>query len=178
MPSNILNKISEKLTGHDDHEQHHSSNSYQNQQTSRASDDNDFGDYQSGSNSRTRDHTTGGNGLGDHQRGAFAETSKNSGNSWDHVNSNMNSDGYNTNGAGMRSNDMGDYGQSGNSYRDSVNSSKQQKPASSYNDDEYGSSRTQGSSGRGMKDNLQSAANNQYVQQGINKGKDYISNNL
>lgn len=178
MPSNILNKISEKLTGHDDHEQHHSSNSYQNKQTNRASDDNDFGDYQSGSNTRSRGKMSGGDDLGEHQRGAFSETSQNSGKSWDHVNSNVNSNGYNTNSAGMRGNDIGSYGESDNSYRDSVNSTKQQKPTSSYQDDEYGSSRTQGSSGRGMADKMQSAANNQYVQQGINKGKDYISNNM
>ena len=173
MPSNILNKISEKLTGHEDHDQHQqSSNNYQRHQTSRASDDNDFGDYQSGSTSRTRGNKSGSDDLGDHQRGAFADSQGND-KSWDNQNSDMNARGYNSNSQSMRNDQYGD------SYQDSVNSSKQQKQSmNSYDDDEYGSSRGQGFSGGRMNDTGKSAANNQYVQQGVDKGKGFINDSI
>ncbi len=78
MPSNILNKISEKLTGYEDQDEQQHSNNYQRQlnQTEDHSDYRNFGDYQSDSNSRSRHNRAGRDELGDHQRGAFAETSK------------------------------------------------------------------------------------------------------
>ena len=175
MPSNILNKISEKLTGHEDQDEQQHSNKYQRQQSNRGSDDTEFGDYQSDSNSRSRNNRAGRDELGDHQRGAFAETSKGPNKSWDNTNNNMNARGYNSNSTGMGNEGMDEYGQTSNAYRESVNSSKQQKQnMNSYDDDQYGSSRNQRSSGRGFKDSWKSAADDENVQQ----GNDYVSNNF
>ncbi|KAL6929587.1 hypothetical protein ACO0SA_000990 [Hanseniaspora valbyensis] len=181
MPSNILNKISDKLTGHEESDD--TTQSYgKSQQSGRASgygnNDTDFTDYQSSDNApggRTTRSQTASNqqnqSYGQHKRGAFSDEMDMKNEDRTHQ-SNIPADSYQQN----QSSSSGGYGQQMHSQGTS-----NMRGSRGY-DDEYGSQQQSSSRGNAggssMSDKFSSAANNQYVKQGIDKGKDYISNNM
>ena len=185
MPSNILNKISDKLTGHEESDDttqsYGKSQQTHSQQGGRAggysNNDTDFTDYQSSGNAQggrtTRSQTASNQqdqSYGQHKRGAFSDQMDMKNEDRTHQ-SNIPADSYQQN----QSSSSGGYGQQMHSQGTS-----NMRGSRGY-DDEYGSQQQSSrgnAGGNSMSDKFSSAANNQYVKQGIDKGKDYISNNM
>lgn len=196
MPSNILNKISDKLTGHEESHEEQQSSSTRSQQQSKpgrasgyGNEDTEFDNNQTSSSggrgSRTKSTSKNETNYGDHKRGAFADE------------------------LAMRGEDRSyNANEPSETYRkeESFNSSRyeQKQPqqttmrgSNSYNDDygndfnqqysknsssQYGSSAPANSEDMGdtnpMTDKFRNAAEDHYNTKGTNKDSDFMSNNF
>ncbi|XBW34779.1 hypothetical protein QEN19_000345 [Hanseniaspora menglaensis] len=189
MPSNILNKISEKLSGHEDSPDNTSStgrtqdNNYSSSKGRAHGQESQGDDYNQSFGSEkqagrtTRSQTASGKeteNYGQHQRGAYNDEMrmKNQERAYNQDSSWLDS-GKDQNYMG-RDNDLQD---------NSLNNNYNQSSMGGRSNDNYGrKQQNQQSSGRNndrsMGDTLKFGSNNQNAQQEIDEGKDYLYNNM